>query len=137
MVGRFSPMRSAQNRPMVRYFRWFFLVLVSVYLLFATAVQYNDPDPLHWMALYGLTAFCCILALAGKTWVWLLWMLIGMSITEMLITADGLRAWLASGTENLLTTPMSTARPWIEQSREFLGAAINLAVLGYLLRGKR
>ncbi|MFZ5627743.1 MAG: transmembrane 220 family protein [Spirochaetota bacterium] len=122
---------------MAKYFRLFFLALAAAYLLFAAAVQYNDPDPLHWMALYGLTAFCCFAALAGRRWTWLLWMLLGMSLTEMLITADGLRAWLALGSQNLLTTPMSAGRPWIEQSREFLGAAINLGIVGYLLRGAR
>jgi hypothetical protein len=118
---------------MVNYFRLFFLALATAYLLFAAAVQYNDPDPLHWMALYGLTAVCCMLAIAGKKWTWLLWMLCGMSVTEMLITADGARTWLLQGAENLLAVPMSAERPWIEQSREFLGAAINLAVVGYLL----
>jgi hypothetical protein len=118
---------------MVKCFRLFFLALATAYLLFAAAVQHNDPDPLHWMALYGLTAACCMLAIAGKKWTWLLWMLLGMSVTEMLITADGARTWLLLGAENLLTVPMSAERPWIEQSREFFGAAINAAIVGYLL----
>ncbi|GAB4431946.1 MAG: hypothetical protein OHK0011_14770 [Turneriella sp.] len=122
---------------MVSYFRLVFLALATAYFVFAAAVQYNDPDPLHWMALYGLTALCCIAALSGKTWTWLLWMLCGMSLTEMLITAGGLITWIAHGPDNLLYTPMTADRPWIEQSREFLGAAINLAVVGYLLRGAR
>ena len=33
---------------------------------FAAAVQYNDPDPLRWMAIYGLAMLACGLALAGR-----------------------------------------------------------------------
>ena len=32
---------------------------------FAAAVQYNDPDPLRWMAIYGLAMLACGLALTG------------------------------------------------------------------------
>jgi hypothetical protein len=34
--------------------------------LFAVAVQYNDPDPLRWMAIYGLAALACALSLARR-----------------------------------------------------------------------
>jgi hypothetical protein len=33
---------------------------------FAAAVQYNDPDPLRWMAVYGLAAVACVLAVTGR-----------------------------------------------------------------------
>ena len=29
--------------------------------LFSVAVQYNDPDPIRWMMIYGLAAVACIL----------------------------------------------------------------------------
>jgi hypothetical protein len=32
----------------------------------AAALQYNDPDPIRWMAIYGLAALACLLALAGR-----------------------------------------------------------------------
>lgn len=36
---------------------WRLLQLVfAVLFVFATAVQYNDPDPLRWMAIYGAAA---------------------------------------------------------------------------------
>ncbi|MGA9362769.1 MAG: transmembrane 220 family protein [Bacteroidota bacterium] len=31
--------------------------------LFSVAVQYNDPDPIQWMAIYGFAAAACILSL--------------------------------------------------------------------------
>jgi transmembrane protein TMEM220 len=39
---------------------------MAVLFLFAVAVQYNDPDPLRWMAIYGLAALACVLSLAGR-----------------------------------------------------------------------
>ena len=40
-------------------------VFALVFLL-GLAVQYNDPDPLLWMAMYGAAAAVCILAATRK-----------------------------------------------------------------------
>jgi hypothetical protein len=40
--------------------------LMGILFLFAVAVQYNDPDPLRWMAIYGLAALACGLSLANR-----------------------------------------------------------------------
>ena len=40
-------------------------VLIVVYLLSA-AVQYNDPDPVVWMASYLIAAYLCYYRLRGK-----------------------------------------------------------------------
>jgi hypothetical protein len=44
-----------------------FLVLFAMSLL----VQYNDPDPYIWMALYGTAGLACALSLAGRLPRWL------------------------------------------------------------------
>ena len=41
------------------------IVLAPVFLL-CVAVQYNDPDPLPWMAMYGLAALACLLYVAKR-----------------------------------------------------------------------
>ena len=33
-------------------------------------MQYNDPDPVQWMAIYGAAALACILALVRRLWRW-------------------------------------------------------------------
>ena len=33
---------------------------------FSVIVQYNDPDPLTWMAIYGAAAIACALSLMGR-----------------------------------------------------------------------
>src|SRR4030095_14855549 len=40
-------------------------VMVAAFL-FSVAVQYNDPDPIRWMLVYGLAALACVLKLRGR-----------------------------------------------------------------------
>ncbi len=40
-------------------------VMCALFLLFA-AVQYNDPDPLPWIAIYAAAAAVCALWIAGR-----------------------------------------------------------------------
>jgi len=41
-------------------------VIMMLAFLFSVAVQYNDPDPIQWIAIYGAAAAACILQLRGK-----------------------------------------------------------------------
>jgi len=107
-------------------------ILLIAYFLFAAAVQYNDPDPVHWMLLYLTSAVACLMALLRRDRLPLLYILIGMAVIEMAITGEGFVAWFRVGTENLITTKMSAEKPYIELGREFLGAAISLAVAVWL-----
>src|SRR5881394_3109931 len=40
--------------------------LMTAAFLFSVAVQYNDPDPVRWMAIYGAAAVVCVLAIMGR-----------------------------------------------------------------------
>jgi hypothetical protein len=39
-------------RPVPPWFRWLAYLMAAVFASFA-ALQYNDPDPVRWMAMYG------------------------------------------------------------------------------------
>lgn len=106
---------------------------LALYFLFAAAVQYNDPDPVHWMLLYVTSAVTCIMALLGRDRLPLLYILIGMAVIEMAITGEGFFTWFRVGKENLITAKMSAEKPYIELGREFLGAFISLAVAVWLV----
>ena len=41
--------------------------LMLLAFLFSVTVQYNDPDPVRWMAIYGAAAVVCGLELARRT----------------------------------------------------------------------
>ena len=53
--------------------RWLRALTIVMTLLFgfAVVVQYNDPDPFRWIALYGAATVACVLALAGRLPRWL------------------------------------------------------------------
>jgi hypothetical protein len=40
--------------------------VMALLFLLATAVQYNDPDPLRWMAIYGVAGFFSLQAARGR-----------------------------------------------------------------------
>jgi hypothetical protein len=41
-------------------------ILMAAAFLFSVIVQYNDPDPLIWMAIYGLAFAACVLSIIGR-----------------------------------------------------------------------
>ena len=40
--------------------------LASALFVFSAAVQYNDPDPVQWMVVYGAAALLCALRAGGR-----------------------------------------------------------------------
>jgi transmembrane protein TMEM220 len=40
--------------------------VMTAAFMFSVAVQYNDPDPIRWMLIYGLAALACILKLRHR-----------------------------------------------------------------------
>lgn len=48
-----------------------FNTVFLVTFLLATALQYNDPDPLPWVGIYLLGALICILNLVDRQLAWL------------------------------------------------------------------
>src|SRR5262245_37139473 len=40
--------------------------LFLVMFVFSVVVQFNDPDPIRWMAIYGAAAIACLLSLMGR-----------------------------------------------------------------------
>jgi uncharacterized membrane protein len=41
-------------------------IIMILAFLFSVAVQYNDPDPIQWILIYGAAAAACILEQRGK-----------------------------------------------------------------------
>jgi hypothetical protein len=46
-------------------------VLLALMFAFSVAVQYNDPDPVRWMAIYGAALIVSILEVRRRTPLWL------------------------------------------------------------------
>ena len=86
-------------------------VVTSIFLLFAV-VQYNDPDPVRWMAIYLAAALCCALELTGR----LRWPLPVLTTVAALIWA-GIWAPRVVGQVNWDTPSPATACPATSRRR--------------------
>lgn len=107
-------------------------------LLLSVAVQYNDPDPLRWMTIYGAAAIACWLWLSRRL-PWLFSALIG---TIALVWAATIIPHLIGKQipMNEVFGHMSMASEAVEEAREMGGLLIVAAwmiVLTYMARARR
>lgn len=103
------------------------LLLAAVFLLFAI-VQYNDPDPWLWVALYGFVAGVAAFAAFGKYHSWLVAIGLALSIVWLASLTPGLLEWIQMGMPNIASA-MKAETPYIENTREFLGVFLCVLVL--------
>lgn len=45
--------------------------LMLLLFVFSVALQYNDPDPIRWMSIYGVAAVVCGFEMRRRTPLWL------------------------------------------------------------------
>jgi hypothetical protein len=104
-------------------------ILATMFLLFAL-VQINDPDPVIWILIYGIMSVLCVLA-AFNFYPRIVIIILGIVyLGYSVYYFPGLRAWF--GTEDkseLFDNVAKMEHAYIEESREFLGLMICVAVL--------
>ena len=96
----------------------------------AAVVQWNDPDPLRWMALYGGAAVACVV-----------WQRVRGGWMAAAVVGAVALAWsvsIAVGLERVATmdelfSPMEMKGGPIEESREAIGLAIVAAWMAFLV----
>ena len=103
------------------------LFLCLLFLVFA-GLQFNDPDPGIWVALYALVAVVCGLAAFGNYRKMLI--LAGLAVcgVELFNIGPEFIKWVNMGMPNI-ATEMKTKTPYIEYAREFLGLILSAGVL--------
>ncbi|MCB0635328.1 MAG: transmembrane 220 family protein [Lewinella sp.] len=110
------------------------LVIAAVFLLFA-AVQFNDPDPWRWVAMYGGTG---LLVGASAFWLvprWLGWIGLAVVVFWMAWLLPEFIHWIRMGMPTI-TGGMKAGAPHIEYTREFLGLLLCGLALGWISRKK-
>lgn len=116
--------------------------LFTALLAYTAWLQFNDPDPVFWVSLYGLAAAVPLAALIGIRPAIrhnVAAVATGFCIAGLAISEAGLREYIVYhlGSESLVQD-MSPSKPYIEQGREFIGTAFALVVvIGYWLAGRQ
>ena len=109
---------------------------VMAVLFFAcVALQYNDPDPVSWMAMYGAAAVVCAAhALRGRVPAALPLVVAGVALAWGAFTVTHIQGrfeW------HHLAETMHAGTPQIEESRESLGLFIVAAWMLLVAAGAR
>jgi hypothetical protein len=112
----------------MKIFNLFFCVL----FVLSAALQYNDPDPLLWMPIYLFGALLCWLAFRGKFYptLYLVGIVAYLGYAVYLFFApDGVLEWWNEHNAENLVQSMKATKPWIEETREFLGLLLLIIAL--------
>ena len=107
-------------------------LLALIFLVFA-ALQYNDPDPVRWMAAYGAVCILCALAAFGRHFRYVDLGLAVVLAIWMLTMLPGVADWVGQGMPSIAGA-MHAETPYIEVMREFLGLLIAVGALLHLWR---
>ncbi len=110
-------------------------ILAVLFALFA-AVQYNDPDPFGWIAVYGAVAALCALGAMGRAPRWALLAVAIVVLIWMVTLAPDMLDWARMGFPTIVGS-MKAEAPHVEVVREFLGLLVALLALFHLLRLSR
>lgn len=95
--------------------------LMALYFLYAIAMQYNDPDPLRWMAIYGAAALACVLALARRL---PRWAPVGVALVAAVWAATLAPGVIGHVAPRDLFARAGMLTPVVEEAREMLGLVI-------------
>jgi Transmembrane family 220, helix len=121
--------------------KFFNIVFILVFILFA-ALQYNDPDPYLWMPIYLYPAVLCYLAAkqkpVNKMAYWVGFLIFGVYAMYKFFDANGILDWIKYHHATSIAATMKAEQPWVEESREFFGLVIILAVMAFnYFKGKK
>lgn len=121
-----------------------FNLIFSILFVLCAALQYNDPDPWLWIPIYLYSAVLCWLAFRGNYFpgAYLLG-IAGYLVYAVILffEKDGVIDWLTKHNAANIAGSMKAEKPWIEDTREFLGLVIMIVILAidyfYSKRKKR
>lgn len=118
--------------------RIFNFILAALFLIFAF-VQVNDPDPILWIIIYGAMAVLAVLAMFRIYPRHVILTMIVLYVGYSLVYFRAVRQWLQSQDKfDLFDNVAKMNNLYIEESREFLGLWICIAVLIYYwIRSRR
>lgn len=109
----------------------FNITFIVLFVVFA-ALQYNDPDPYIWVPIYLLAAFLCYKAIKAHypRGLYIAALVVyGGYAMYLFFDKTGVINWAEAHHAENLVHSMKAEKPWIEETREFGGLLIVIAVL--------
>lgn len=104
----------------------FFAVLFLLFVI----VQFNDPDPLLWIIVYGSMVAISVLSIYNRYPTRIMVIMAAGFLVLTILYFDGFLDWFHSPDRSLLFDDLAKMQfQYIEEAREFLGLLICLAVL--------
>ena len=104
----------------------FFAVLFLLFVI----VQFNDPDPLLWIVVYGSMVMVSIMSIYRRYPTGIMIVMASGFLIMTILYFDGFATWFNSDDRSLLFDDLAKMQyPYIEEAREFLGLLICIAVL--------
>lgn len=103
--------------------------VMAALLIYFALVQLNDPDPVFWGGFYALCAAVPLLGLFGYRSPALFGVVIVIGIVALGTSLGGTLEYLPRAGEESLLQDMGPDKPYIEETREFIGSVIALAVV--------
>ncbi len=105
--------------------------MLAIMFMAFTYLQFNDPDPLTWILVYGTMVVVCTMAAFNNYKRNLILIQAGAYIIYAVILWPGVMDWLGSPDRSALFDDLAKMEfAYIEETREFIGLLICLAVLG-------
>lgn len=112
--------------------------VIALLLLTAAAVQINDPDGALWIAIYAVAALGPTLMIFGRRCAPAFAAGAAACLLGACLSASGFWDYVWNHRSESLMQSMSRDTMYIEETREFLGALIALALIALSLwRAKR
>jgi hypothetical protein len=108
-------------------------IVVTLWFLSNAAVQFNDPDPLLWVAIYGTVAIIAGLAVFTRFYLPLIAVTLAVCLGGSLYLLPSVLELFLHHEPGDLISGMSPDRPYVEEARESLGLLIAAAALVYFL----
>lgn len=109
-----------------------FNIIFIILFVVAAGLQYNDPDPYIWVPLYLFGAFLCYKAIKkqfDKRLYIIGFIAYGLYAIYLFFDKFGVINWATEHHSDNIAQSMKAAAPWIEETREFFGLVILIAVL--------
>ena len=103
-------------------------VLAVVFFAMA-GLQFEDPDPVYWIAVYGGTALIALSKGLGRYSEFWAAITIGGVVAGLIFAVPGVLNFIEFGSLDELAGAMTSTKPYVKSTREFSGLMVALIVL--------